>query len=523
MQRFSFLSKLSTTQYVLIALIVLGGGGWYLLSGNTNTEGQTITIQEGDFLEQVAVAGEVKPAKNVDLAFEQSGRVSGVYASVGQGVTVGTLLATLSSGELSASVSQKEAALAAQQAKLDGLKAGAQPEDVAASLAALEKAKQDLTNMYAGISDKLADAFGKGTDAVRVQLSPIFSGADTNDPQLSYSTTDSQSAIDASTARVQSRTALSAWQAELNTISPYSNVAVLEKSLVDGLAHLSIIRILSQDVINTLTSGTNLSVANLASYKAAATTALSETNSAITSLNNAAQNIASQKIAIQQLQAQYDLKKAGATTHDIAAQQASVDGAVADVASARAQLAKSVMRAPFSGTVTKMDAKVGQIVSPTTPVVSMISNGIFQIECFIPEVDIARISVGDTASTTLDAYGVEQDFSARVIAIDPAQTLKNGVATYKTTLQFNSADPRIRSGMTANAIITTSRISGAISVPKGAIFQKGTDSYVQLLIGENSVDTKITIDSNASQIGNVRVTSGLQVGDVIVLIPDTSL
>jgi len=200
-----------------------------------------------------------------------------------------------------------------------------------------------------------------------------------------------------------------------------------------------------------------------------------------------------------------------------------VDSATADVESARAQLAKAFLRAPISGTITKVDAKVGQVAGVNEPVVSMISAGIFQIETFIPEVDIAQVNVGDAASTTLDAYGSDTVFPARVISIDPAQTTKNGVSTYKTTLQFNSADPRIRSGMTANTVITTSRLANALSVPRGAIFQKDGRSYVQVEEDNTIVNRAVQVGTSASQLGNARIVSGLQAGDVVLLNPDVSL
>ena len=52
------------------------------------------------------------------------------------------------------------------------------------------------------------------------------------------------------------------------------------------------------------------------------------------------------------------------------------------------------------------------------------------------------------ADVTLDAYGSGVIFQARVDIIDPAETVLDGVPPYKVTLDFVSADPRIRSGMT---------------------------------------------------------------------------
>ncbi|MDP2649158.1 MAG: efflux RND transporter periplasmic adaptor subunit, partial [bacterium] len=262
-------------------------------------------------------------------------------------------------------------------------------------------------------------------------------------------------------------------------------------------------------------------VSSTDALKTSVTTAATAVNAALASVNTATQNISAQKITVQQLEAALALKRAGSSEQDIRAQEASVAAALADLGSARVQLAKTVLRAPFSGTVTDMDAKVGQIVSPNTPVVSMISNGVFEIESFIPEVDIAQIELGDSASTTLDAYGPDVYFAARVIAIDPAQTTVNGVSTYKTTLRFTKADLRIRSGMTANVIITTRNIPDTISVPRGAVFTKNGVSYVQVREGGAIVDREVEM-GESSPIGNVRIISGLYAGEEVILNPDSA-
>ena len=85
----------------------------------------------------------------------------------------------LDASDLSAQLAQAQAQADSAQATLDGLIAGAQPSDIAASQAAVDKARQDLANMYAGISDTLSDSLAKGTDAVRTQLNGFFSNADT--------------------------------------------------------------------------------------------------------------------------------------------------------------------------------------------------------------------------------------------------------------------------------------------------------------------------------------------------------
>ncbi|MCR4325252.1 MAG: efflux RND transporter periplasmic adaptor subunit [Patescibacteria group bacterium] len=520
----NYLSKFMTRRVVVwtaVALVAMSGA-WMLVSARQSGPEAVIVVQPGDFVEQVSIAGAVKAAHEVNLGFEQSGRVSAVHASVGQVVGAGAPLASLSSGDLSASVAQKEATLAMQEAKLEGLKVGARTEDIQVAEAQAAKAAQDLVNMYASAIDTIASAYTKADDAVRTQLTAFFSNADT-DPQLTFSSSDSQAVTDIKTKRYNAGKELDAWAGDIYMLTATTDSEALDAALARASLHLARIKDflnvaarVAQDAITTPPG-----VSSTDTLKASVTTAATAVNAALSSVNTSAQNIAAQKITVQQLEAALALKRAGASAQDIMAQEASVAAASADLQSARVQLAKTVLRAPFSGTVTNMDAKVGQIVSPNTPVVSMISNGVFEIESFIPEVDIAQIELGDSASTTLDAYGPDVYFTARVIAIDPAQTTVNGVSTYKTTLQFTKADPRIRSGMTANVIITTQNIPDTISVPRGAVFTKSGISYVQVREEDAIVDRAVET-GESSPIGNIRIISGLNSGDVVLLNPDST-
>src|SRR3989338_7824143 len=83
---------------VLVVLVVL----WLVFSGN-GASTQTLTVTRGDFLQQVSVAGKVKAANDVNLGFSQGGRVTRVYAKVGDQAYAGAVLAEVENGDLHAS------------------------------------------------------------------------------------------------------------------------------------------------------------------------------------------------------------------------------------------------------------------------------------------------------------------------------------------------------------------------------------------------------------------------------------
>jgi hypothetical protein len=94
--------------------------------------------------------------------------------------------------------------------------------------------------------------------------------------------------------------------------------------------------------------------------------------------------------------------------------------------------------------------------------------------------------------------------------------MKDGVSTYRTVLVFMGADNRIRSGMTANVVITTLKKSDVLAVPQKLVVQKDGVSTVRVL--RDGVDTPVTVTVGAiSATGGIEILSGLSVGDQVIL------
>ena len=177
---------------------------------------------------------------------------------------------------------------------------------------------------------------------------------------------------------------------------------------------------------------------------------------------------------------------------------------------------------PISGVITNVDAKVGQTMQSGITAISVISYGEYEVESYVPEADIAKIKIGNIATTTLDAYGSDTFFETSVVKIDPGETVIENVPTYKVTLKFaSSSDNRIKSGMTANLDISTAQKSGVIAVPSRAIYSVDSIKYVQLIDSNNNktIETKITIGLRSID-GYVEVVSGLKEGDIILSSPN---
>lgn len=495
------LSRFFKWKYVLAGVIVVAVG-YYFFVGHSKDLGATLTIARTDFKEQVSVSGTVTAAKDVDLGFAANGRIAATYAAVGQHVEAGAVLAETENGDLAASLAQKQSALKEAQANLSSLEAGTRPEELAVAQTA-------VTSAQAALVSAIQTAYTTSDDAVHNRADSFFTNPRTN-PKLAFSIPNANLENAVEHDRTVIEPMLASWAILISKLTN-ENAGDSAKQAATYLMQVTTLLADANSALNQGLPDQSISAATLSSYNATLSTARANVNTAATAL-------ATSDAALDSAQSTLALKQAGSTTDAIAAQEAVVASAEADIRSAQATLAKTRVVAPFAGTVTRMDAKVGEIVAPTTSEISMQSDGVFQIETYIPEVTIAHVAPHDPATTTLDAYGPSVEFPSVVLAVDPAETLKDGVPTYKTTLSFLSADPRVRSGMTANVVIETGVLPNAIVIPAGAIGAKDSIQYVSVVKNNEVVERTVTTGPSPA-LGQAEILTGLSEGDVILLAP----
>jgi HlyD family secretion protein len=136
------------------------------------------------------------------------------------------------------------------------------------------------------------------------------------------------------------------------------------------------------------------------------------------------------------------------------------------------------------------------------------------VEINIPEVDIGQVSLEDYCRIDLDAF-IDEQFSGKVIKIDPAETIIAGVVYYKTTISLNSDDQKIRPGMTANVIVVTESKESVLTVPQRAIFEKEGKKFVRIIEGENLKEIEVQTGLKGVR-GEIEIISGLKEGDKVV-------
>jgi RND family efflux transporter MFP subunit len=215
-------------------------------------------------------------------------------------------------------------------------------------------------------------------------------------------------------------------------------------------------------------------------------------------------------------------------------QEAQVKAAEATVGVAEANLGNTLIRAPFTGTVLRKDAEVGEVVAPVATgggltrgaVVTMADLETLEVEVDVNEAYIAQIRDAQPARIILDAYPTLA-FDGSVRQIVP--TADRQRATVQVKVSILDKDPRILPEMgarvefleTADADVSADSLPMRIFVPGNAVRSVGGETIVWVV--RNGTVSPVTVDAGPVSGGRREVRSGLSGGEQVVVDPPDNL
>jgi len=510
-------------------------------TGDKDSEYDKEIVARGQVIENVSVTGTVVPAKEVDLQFETSGKISSIGVRVGDQILTGQTLVTLNTGELSAQLQSYQAALDITQAKLDQTLSGSRPEDIQVYQSAVDQAKIDLVNKEQALVDAKSDADNDLDGAYEDALDILKTSYTKADQALlivfagmkdEYFNGSGSLATNVKDKENNAKGDLTVAKQYLDTAeldSSYDNIDLALpkmktalRSIRDGLAYLraamddpsveSSVSTSHETSVDTERTSIDTQLISLTSAEQdiSSTKVTNQTN-----INIAQANYDDAQVDLQKAQDELALKKAGARQEDIDLAQAQVRQAQADVRQIQAKISKMILRAPVSGIITEIAKEVGETAEANKLIVSMISTGNFQIEANVSETEIAQVNLNDKVIMTLDALGPEERFTGQVVKINPAETVVSGVIYYQINSIFDAEDERIKSGMTVNLDIETDNKEDVLYLPFYVIKSRNGDKYVQVL--ENGKVKEKVIKTGLEGETRVEILEGLAEGDQVIV------
>ncbi|RYF86077.1 MAG: efflux RND transporter periplasmic adaptor subunit [Chitinophagaceae bacterium] len=205
------------------------------------------------------------------------------------------------------------------------------------------------------------------------------------------------------------------------------------------------------------------------------------------------------------------LKIGGISRQDYDATVLQTSNTSADIAIVQTQIAKTVVRAPFSGKIGFRMVSVGAYVSPSTVMTTISQTSDMKIDFTVPEKYIAQVKNGQFVNFTVE--GVEKKFAGRIIATEPSITQNNRTLQVRAAVQGDAAG--LTPGGFAKVILNFEPDPNAIVVPTQAVIPQARGKKVYLY--QNGVAKFVDVETGIRDSATIQITKGLKVGDTLLL------
>lgn len=215
------------------------------------------------------------------------------------------------------------------------------------------------------------------------------------------------------------------------------------------------------------------------------------------------------------------LVKGGAlAARDLEQARNMVAGAEAQVAAAKARekstwqaLDDTNVRAPISGVVSDRPANAGDIVSPGTPLVTIIDPSSMRLEAAVSSDQIALVKPG--AKVKFRVRGLSSDvFTGTIDRLSPSADPVTRQVTIFVTLP--NIGGKLIAGLFAEGRVDAETRRGVI-VPLGAVDESGPTAVVTRIRDGKAERVQVTLGLRQSEAELVEVLSGIAEGDVVIL------
>jgi membrane fusion protein (multidrug efflux system) len=197
----------------------------------------------------------------------------------------------------------------------------------------------------------------------------------------------------------------------------------------------------------------------------------------------------------------------------------SVATARAQLAEANARLALSeknvadvAVRAPFSGYVQARHVALGEFVSPSTPVVTLLKVDPLRLLLTLPGIQAGQVALGQTVAVTVDSYPGES-FEGTITAVNPA--LDPTSRTFRAEARVKNTKARLKPGMFGVATLDLGRTEKGMFVPRAAIVEDAnTNSFrVYVIDAENRARLRVVRMAPGVSGDQQRLLTGVEAGE----------
>ncbi|MAU16419.1 MAG: efflux transporter periplasmic adaptor subunit [Muricauda sp.] len=175
-----------------------------------------------------------------------------------------------------------------------------------------------------------------------------------------------------------------------------------------------------------------------------------------------------------------------------------------------AQLSKTVLKAPFSGTIGLRSISKGTYVTPSTVIAKLVNTEDLKITFSVPEKYAPQVHVGTVLNfTTSDS---DELYEATIYAIDPE--IEVSTRTLRVRAIMDNREKNLYPGGFANVILPLETINDALLVPSESLIP--VQNGKRVFISQNGKAKEVDVQTGSRTGSSVRVISGLKAGDTVI-------
>jgi HlyD family secretion protein len=467
---------------VVIVILILGYYAYKAVFPTVTTTTYTLTrARRGTISETMTGTGQVASALQLEVKSKAAGTIQSINTKVGAHVTTGELLAT---------IDHSDADIDLQNARITYQKLIQGPKQ-----SELSTANNNLTKAYDTAYNNMSSAFLDLPSVVTGMKDLFYSRdgfiSDQNSPNfVSQARTLRDTASHSYDKATDEYNNLLVQYRTLTRNSPTTTVEALLNQTLTTVKDMAVAVSQAQDAVNYI-------IKVQSDYKpTTASQALTDVTTWSSKMNDLSSSLLSGITGLESSKNSLSDLLAGADALDIQSGQIALT-------QKEKEYSNYFVRAPFDGTIGKISVNIFDQASNGTVIATLVGENKV-VTVALDEVDAAKVSEGQPVVLDFDAI---DGFTATgtVSQVDLVGTVSQGVVSYNVKIAINSADQRIKPGMSVNATITTKQVSDVIVVPSTAVKTVGGKSYVQVfdpkyiagIVGANSATSGLmTLSSN---------------------------
>ncbi len=385
----------------------------------------------------LTITGTVVSRDEATLIPEAQGRYTRVYVQLGDSVRAGDVIAEIDNARERAVVQQATGAYRSALAQADKVSGGARSEQITILELSQESAKNSIATTQSAAVGTILSAYATIDDAVNKRTDSIFSQPSSDTPSFSVLTSNSKSAIEAQNLRRSLLAILAENAQSARSITADSRLLeIITKTENDLRTTRTYLDVLIEALAGGIESS-SVSAATIAAAKAEAIGSRAAVSGAVAALAGAREQLTQREAAYRIAVKNLEIARAGGQIEDVQATRGGLEAAEGALAIARASLEKTIIRAPFSGTVNSLTAEVGAYATPQIPAATIANNQALEIVGAITEFDRGGWTVGSFVSVngTFDGVvtrlapaldPVTKKIEVRIGLTEPAPSITNG-------------------------------------------------------------------------------------------------